>query len=523
MDLTHPFKFCREHLQIELKDLQQTKIFASYYPLFRRICLYEVKFPNYDPVKKYTLTEIEQAIPKQSFGYYWHELIHHMQLIGTAQGVRSLAVVANHILTIQAVGNFLQKQGNKHKIPWRDTVLSLEEQDSELLHIHEQIAQDDFRNDTLVGKYRPPDVFAPPEKNPDGKSRVHRQLLLNKEDATGQELYASVTLKDGSWGRVPLDILALREGMANYAEHAVWVNGIAYNNPNIRKIYLNNIHSEMLDDDLLTYYVLFMWFALNVPQHHANWSTFLALCEMASMFDSAINTWPSPGTDNNKTAPSLWPCGYFVVLLTQLYKSGNNIDPVNEDDPSPFVESLLSSAGLPDLSSQSDRALAYMDVFKQRNEGNLFNVVVPYSQINEVFKYRRDELRNRLLLFELMGSDHDRGLRALVKLGIPSIQFSNAAFSHGALNTTEGQQGVAILDVLSKIYTRRAFHCRFWEELKPQICKVYREKGCVGNPFPGTHSTKYQDCAYGRALVMIFGDFMRARRWLCTPPDFNHT
>ena len=502
----------QEQLINDLND-SEVVIVGKYFPLFHKIYI-DQPFPDLSLGRKYSVEEIIKAIPINKRGYFWHEFVHHMQFVTTIQGIHSLLAICDKFMNIELVFNTIMHENLDFQIPLAKTISKISSKSKVLLHIEKAIIHRTKLLSYLLGqKERFRQVLRPEENNWD-KDRVFDAIILNEAD---NELYIYGNLEDGSLGKIILDSLSLREGMAMFAEHALTLNGVLYEDPEGQKRHRKYMAEAMHNDRLLTYYALYLWWARSVPKQHQSFSTFLALCEIASMYDSVVDNWPFEQKKERNIALSLPPCGYFIHLSQKLNEFGEQIAPVNELKSSIFVEELLRKMGWPDLYTQSSHCRLYIEDFWKRNKGLGFKAekIIPFEKIMNLLEYRSSTLGNNLLLFELMlpsPEGENRRQIAFDKLGLPPLQFSNAFFHN--ISEEKYAQMYAYADIAMKLYSTPSFHCHYWDENQQKTCKIYREKKCEGNPFPGNDETQYQICSSGNALLHFVGKPMLQRKWL---------
>lgn len=503
-----------EHLNSEMLKHGTTEAVAWYEPLLRQVSIKE-HFPNYVPGRSYPHYELLNAIPRKSKGVFWHEFTHHMQLLGTAQGLRCLATCCDNMNFIESLSNLMRMHSLEPLMPWQDHLCEVPDQEA-VSRIEEYSLRTHRLSANLFSKPEPIEVLS---ENPvEGMSeyRVLKHLTIRQNvepfDTDEVDLLASVNLHDRRLVLVPLNAFALREGMATIAEHTLVMNDILGADAGEQAEYRRYIAREANADGLLGYYLLLMWWGINVPRNHYSWPNFLALCEIASMFDSIVNSWPSPNVDVPSPVPRLSACGYFAQLLTALCNHCDTIGPVDELDSSNFVESLLTALNWPDLRQQSERCLAYIQSFREKNRDHLFDEVFPYEQLVDIFEYRHNKLGNRLLLFELMCPDNlDRVNNAMEAVGFPAMRFLNVGFQDP--RDSKWPLRYCLVDVARKLRYSDSFRCQFWEEGRPEHCSIYRAKGCEGNPYPGDSSTRYRLCSNGVSLLRFLPEHMRGRQW----------
>lgn len=518
MNISDSVRYRRERLALDLQRNRKKEATASYQPM-----LAEVHFENISTganiTQKYSIWDILSFIPPQHFGYFWHEFTHHLQFIATTQGIRSLLALYDHLNLYQVSAGFMHELGQEESIPWRDYILNCNTDHQLLPIIKEWIHRSDDRMSGLFGEQKRFHRVgvAPPARQP--KQRVYPEVFLlehaSKHDPSKSGLLVDVTLANDQLGRAVLDVLSLREGMAWVAENVHCLNVTYRDNPAMQQEYRRLMEIEAWDDDLITYYVLYGWWAVNCPKKHQSMPTFLALCEIASMYDAVVNEYCPENLKLGRSVPALPPCGYFLFLVSALRLHSDDIHPIDESNSAIFVDSILNKLKWPDLQTQAATCLTYLDSFRDRHKNLLLGMAYPFERMQKIFEYRQSVLGNGLLLFKAM---HPDGIEAQVEamniVGFPGIYFSDAAFVDPNTITIR-----TITDIANKLFWRSAFSCRFWEENRPQHCKIYRKKGCEGNPFPGGSATRFQTCIAGKALLGLMGESMARRQWRRPVPE----
>ncbi|MGH9822445.1 MAG: hypothetical protein ACREDR_04240, partial [Blastocatellia bacterium] len=345
MNMTMLFDRHRRVLEREVHSVEGLRTVGWYAPLSREIFIDQP--PVAEPIKGLPfVASVLPMIPPESLGYFWHEFTHHLQFVATAQGLRSMFSVCDELSCVDAIVQICRRSGVHIQPPLRDHLSEIENELPELAGLIRSLRASEARRRYVLGRVPEPVPVSVGLRANRDPARVDRNVIVT---ADGLESFVQVRLSDGTPALFPMDVRSLREGMAVFVEHAVNLNAVlAGNEADIRE-YWQRLHQETQDDRLLTYYVCYLWWRRCVGKVHESFSTFLALCELASMYDAVINAYPLKSAAAKVEAPRLPHAGYFHLLTTALAKAADSIEPISEGDSSIFVEALLREVGWPDL------------------------------------------------------------------------------------------------------------------------------------------------------------------------------